>query len=388
MPSLLSRVRSGLCAATAAILLACWGPSLPAAAESTSIARVDRNGTPGENVHFTNGESATTTLFELRVDDDTTVAAYCVDVSRNVDYTAAYTMAEWPQLPGAAHAGKIVWIVRNSYPVLPLEEVAEHSGIDGLSAEQAIAGTQAAIWHFSNGIQLRPPGFGDSGAAHVHALYRYLLDHATPVAEPDAPLGLVPTEVVGETSSSLGPLTVHTTGDAPVRLTVNGIGEAALVDTDGSPVFEARDGDEILLALPADVEEGTATVYARTDQAEILPGLVYTGKDGVQTQPLVVADTATIALTVAARVSWNAPDSAASASPSGSPSDAPAPEQSASAPAPTPPAEPAAPIVAEDKRIEADLPLTGTWLGAVLAGALALLGLGAVLILVTWRRRR
>src|SRR5690606_41623172 len=61
---------------------------------------------------------------------------------------------------------------------------------------------------------------------------------------------------------------------------------------------------------------------------------------------------------------------------------------SASAPAPTPPAEPAAPIVAEDKRIEADLPLTGTWLGAVLAGALALLGLGAVLILVTWRRRR
>ncbi len=142
MPSLLSRVRSGLCAATAAILLACWGPSLPAAAESTSIARVDRNGTPGENVHFTNGESATTTLFELRVDDDTTVAAYCVDVSRNVDYTAAYTMAEWPQLPGAAHAGKIVWIVRNSYPVLPLEEVAEHSGIDGLSAEQAIAGTK------------------------------------------------------------------------------------------------------------------------------------------------------------------------------------------------------------------------------------------------------
>src|SRR5690606_3330673 len=334
----LSRVRSGLCAATAAILLACWGPSLPAAAESTSIARVDRNGTPGENVHLTNGESATTTLFELRVDDDTTVAAYCVDVSRNVDYTAAYTMAEWPQLPGAAHAGKIVWIVRNSYPVLPLEEVAEHSGIDGLSAEQAIAGTQAAIWHFSNGIQLRPPGFGDSGAAPVHALYRYLLDHGTPVAEPDAPLGLVPTEGVGETSSSLGPLTVHTTGDAPVRLTVNGIGEAALVDADGSPLFEARDGeevlrsapadvgegparppvfaardgDEILLALPAAVEEGTATVYARTDQAEILPGLVYTGKDGVQTQPLVVADTATIALTVAARVSWNAPDSAAS----------------------------------------------------------------------------
>jgi len=187
VPSLLSRVRSGLCAATAAILLACWGPSLPAAAESTSIARVDRNGTPGENVHFTNGESATTTLFELRVDDDTTVAAYCVDVSRNVDYTAAYTMAEWPQLPGAAHAGKIVWIVRNSYPVLPLEEVAEHSGIDGLSAEQAIAGTQAAIWHFSNGIQLRPPGFGDSGAAHVHALYRYLLDHATPVARTRRP---------------------------------------------------------------------------------------------------------------------------------------------------------------------------------------------------------
>lgn len=390
MSSLLSRVRRGLAASAAAVLV-CWGCPLPAAAESTSIARVDRNGVPGENVHFTSGESAATTLFDLRVDGATTVAAYCVDVSRNVDHRAAYAAARWEDLPGAAHSGEIVWIVRNSYPVLPLERVAAESGITDLSAAQAIAGTQAAIWHLSNGTRLRSDGPGGPNSQQVRALYRYLLDNATDAAEPDSALGLTPAEVVGEDSAPLGPLTVRTTSEEPVWLTVNGAGEASLVAPDGSPVTQARDGEEFLLVPPVTEETGAATVYAHAKEAEILPGLVYSGKDGVQTQPLVVAGRATVSLTVSAKVSWNAADPSPAASPSGSapvaPTAPPTPSASAAPSAASPPA-PAPPVVAEDKRVEADLPLTGTWLGAVVVAALVLLGAGTAVVLLTRRRRR
>ena len=389
MPSLLFRARRGLAVVAAAVLV-CWGLSQPAAAESTTIARVDRRGTPGEDVHFTTGESATTTLFELRVDDDTTVAAYCVDLSRNVDHRAAYAAAGWPELPGAARAGEIVWIVRNSYPALPLERLAEQSGIPSLSVAQAIAGTQAAIWHLTNGTQLRAEG---ANSAQVRDLYRYLLDHAAQAPEPEAALDLTPAEVVGEAGSSLGPLTVHTTSEAPVRLTVNGAGEAVLVDADGSPVSEARDGDEVLLALPATAEEGAATVYAHAAEAQVRPGVVYSGKDGVETQPLVVAEAAIASLTVSAKVSWNPASAEAEADGSGpsesaSPSPAPSPSASVADRAASPVPSAAAPVVAEDKRADADLPITGTWLGAVVAAALLLLGAGAVVILVTRNRQR
>ncbi|MEY9213604.1 thioester domain-containing protein [Thermobifida halotolerans] len=394
MPSLFSHVRRGLAASVAAVLIG-WALPVPAAAESTSIARVEREGVPGENVHFATGESATTTLFDLRVDDDTTVAAYCVDVSRNVDHRAAYAAAEWPDLPGAANAGEIVWIVRNSYPTLSLELLAAESGIDDLSAEQAIAGTQAAIWHLTNGTQLPTDSSDGRNSAQVRELYRYLLDNAVDSAEPDSALALSPTEVVGEASASLGPLTVHTTSETPVRLTVNGVREAALVDADGAPVTEARDGDEVLFVLPVTAEEGSATVYAHTEEAEVRPGLVYSGKDGVQTQPLVVAGTATASLTVSAKVSWNAagpaetPDAPAAASPSQTAPSAPqsAPGGSA-APSPSPPLPAAAPVIAEDKRVDSDLPITGTWLGAVVAVALVLLGAGAVTILLARRGER
>ncbi|TDQ53628.1 thioester domain-containing protein [Actinorugispora endophytica] len=400
MPSLTSLTRHGLAALAAAVLVG-WAVPLPAAAEAASVARVDRAGTPGEDIHFGTGESAATTLFDLRVDDDATVRAYCVDVSESVDHQAAYAETGWTDRTAARDPGRVNWIVRNSYPALPLERVAADSGVPGLRAEQAIAGTQAAIWHFTNGVDLAAEGPGDRNSPQARTLYEHLLDGAADVAEPSPALAIGPAEVVGEASAALGPLTVRTTSEQPVRLTVNGVEGVALVDELGDPVSEARDGDQVLLSVPAGTGTGTATVYAHAEEAAVRTGRVYTGRDGVQTQPLVAAEPATASLTVSAKVNWNAPaasdtdappaDGAPPAPPTAAePPAGPAPDSPSPVPGPEPgPSSPVA--IAEDKRAEPDLPFTGTWLGAILLAALVLLGLGAVALVASalpFRRRR
>lgn len=391
MPSITSFTRHGL-AVLAAVLLSWWVIPLPAAAESASIARVDRTGVPGEDIHLSTGDSAATTLFNLRVGDASAVGAYCVDVSTSVDHRAAYTESDWADLPAAAALGRVHWIVRNSYPALTLDRVSAASGVQGLRPEHAIAGTQAAIWHLTNGAELGPAGPDGPNSPQVRALYEYLLDNAAETAEPSPALAISPAEVVGDAPAPLGPLTVRTTSRAPVRLTVNGAEGAVLVDERGDPVVEARDGDEVLLALPAEAAEGTAAVYAHAEEATVQTGRVYTGKDGVQTQPLVAAEPAAASLTVSAKVNWNAPalPESADQAPPATPAptarpDPPSGSTGPTAPVPSPPDSPVA--IAEDKRAEPRLASTGARLVGTALAALALLTLGSAAILLVRRRR-
>ncbi|MFC7327797.1 thioester domain-containing protein [Marinactinospora rubrisoli] len=397
------------CALLVAVLVLVWAGwcATPTGAEADSIARVDRNGTPGETVRLS-GEgapAATTRLFNLRVGDTAGLPAYCVDLSTAVDHRAAYAEVDWADLPAdrpfADDPGRVRWIVAHSYPSVGLEALRAVTGIDSLSEAQAIAGTQAAIWHFSNGVELRSGGVGRHNSAEVEALYEHLVSgaaRAAPAPEPPPALALQPDVVRGEATGPLGPFTVRTTSEEPVRLTVNGVRAATLVDHDGDPVSSAVDGTEVLLRLEPGTPEGSAKVYASADAAVVSAGRLFVGRDGVQTQPLVAAAPATVSAMVSATATWTAAspapvdprpgtappaDPAPPAEPSPSPSPAGPPDGTVR---PEPTVSPL--VIAEDKRPEPDLAFTGTWLGTILLLGAASLVAGAVVMVLGYRKRR
>ncbi|MUL42699.1 TQXA domain-containing protein [Streptomonospora sp. PA3] len=387
-------------AAAAALALAAGTPS-PASAQD--IARVGPEAESGATIRLEGGDAAKTSLYRLMVDEDTAVAAYCADISTSVNPRAAYTESSWdadsaPAVHAAAPAA-LNWITAHSYPSVDLERLREESGVPGVNQAQAIAATQAAVWHHTNGIDLaQGPGRGSAGnAAPMRELYDYLLEGArlNAGAEPEATLALTPGRVErADPAAPIGPFTVHTTSPGPVAVWVGGARNGQLTGPGGEPVEQVGDGGEFFLRLPPQTPTGVATVYARVTDARVRPGRLFVGKDGVQTQPLVAADTAATGATAAVKVDWVSEEAAAEERPEPeSPgtedgdqdADEAAPPAPSASPAQTPAASPTEVVVAEDRRPEDNLARTGTWLGTILIVGLALVAVGAAVLYLTRR---
>lgn len=394
------RPLAGLAAAllTAGILV----PAAPAAAQD-GPARVEREAVAGAEVRLAGGETAQTALYRLRVDDDTSLSAYGAvlsdgpdRLSGEPDRSAAYVESGWDSVPGehpaGDPAGPVAWIVRNSYPELPVEELGERSGAGGLSAEQAIAATQTAIWHYTEGAE---PAAGQKGNdPAVLEVYRHLVTEAEGADEPAAApsLSVTPERIQGaDPTSPIGPMKARTTGAGPVSLQVGGAEGARLTDASGSTVAQVEDGEEFFLEVPEGSGAGVATVHASTTAATVQSGRPFVGKDGVTTLPLVTAEEGVTGSSAAIKADWNAParepvpsadpalEPLPSASPAETPSAAPSPE-----PSPDASASPGSP---EPER-RGPLALTGTWLGALIGiGALLVVG-GAAAMLLFRRRSR
>lgn len=78
--------------------------------------------------------------------------AYCIELEKAVKYDLELFTGPWSDFPGGNHfagdetaRGKVAWIVHNSYPQRDLEGLRAVTGIPGLTQQEAIAGTQAAI---------------------------------------------------------------------------------------------------------------------------------------------------------------------------------------------------------------------------------------------------
>ncbi|MFD0773346.1 thioester domain-containing protein [Streptomonospora algeriensis] len=395
------------CLAVAAAALAV-AAGAPAPVSAQDLSRVAPDTEQGATLRLKGGGAATTSLYRLTVGEDTSVEAYCADISTSVNTEAAYTGAAWgsdaaPEVDAAA-PGALTWITERSYPSVELERLRAESGVQGLSRPQAIAATQAAIWHHTNGVDLQPASERGSGnAATVVSLYDYLLEGARQHSEevPGAPLELTPGRVEGaDPEKPIGPLTVRTTSPGPVAVWVRGARHGQLTGAGGDPVDLVHDGEEFFLRLPAEAPAGVATVYAKVTDARVRPGRLFVGKNGVETQPLVVAESAVAVANAAVKVDWVY---------DGGPVDAqPRPEPSASAPAPgkaggaEPPSAPPATspgatrsaspspeevVVAEDRRPDDHLARTGTWVGTAVIVGLALVALGAAALYLSRRRR-
>lgn len=114
-----------------------------------------------DTIVFIDGSSARTDLIRLNPN----IAAYSLDFAglaptRPSRY-AADTWAAVPHLQTRAHESEVDWILRNSYPALStvtlsarLREAGFDLGVRNITEHEAIAGTQAAIWYLTNGLEL------------------------------------------------------------------------------------------------------------------------------------------------------------------------------------------------------------------------------------------
>ncbi len=135
-----------------------------------------------------------------------TILAYCIEYwvrAAAPDHQAAVT--SWDGFTGDNHfktdpqvREAVAWILRNSYPALSLQELSERTDTSTLTAPEAIAATQAAIWFYTDDfvsdgeltVEAAPDdeaSMADSSAENVQYIFDYLTG--------DANVGLTEEEV-------------------------------------------------------------------------------------------------------------------------------------------------------------------------------------------------
>ncbi|MFF2506108.1 Cys-Gln thioester bond-forming surface protein [Streptomyces sp. NPDC058067] len=237
-------------------------------------------------------------LFEMSVENGGTLQTYCIDIHNPTQRDAKYQETPWSgtSLSGNANAGRIRWILQNSYPqVNDLAALARESGAGTLTEKDAAAGTQVAIWRYSDGADV------DAVSPAAEKLADYLQKSARPLAEPRASLNLEPSAVSGHAGKLLGPVTVHTNAGSvsvtpPIDAAASGI---KIVDKAGKPVTSASDGGQLFFDVPEDAPDGAAalTVQASTT---VPVGRAFVSDTRSQTQILAGSSESTVSATATA----------------------------------------------------------------------------------------
>lgn len=237
-------------------------------------------------------------LFEMSVDNGGTLQTYCIDIHNPTQKDARYQETPWSgtSLNGNPDAGRIRWILQNSYPqVNDLAALARKAGAGSLTEEDAAAGTQVAIWRFSDGADV------DAVDPQAEKLADYLEKSARSLAEPRASLTLDPPAVSGHAGEKLGPVTVRTNADhvtvtPPAVAAADGV---RIVDEAGEEVTSATDGSRLFFDVPEDTADGTAalTVQASTT---VPVGRAFASETRSQTQILAGSSESTVSATATA----------------------------------------------------------------------------------------
>ncbi|MFG2308581.1 TQXA domain-containing protein [Streptomyces sp. NPDC048566] len=237
-------------------------------------------------------------LFEMSVDDGGTLQTYGVDLRNPTQRDARYREISWSgtSLSGNKDAGRIRWILQNSYPqVNDLAALAKKAGASGLTEQDAAAGTQVAIWRYSDGADV------DAVDANAEKLADFLQRHARSLPEPEASLTLAPAAVSGHAGERLGPVTVHTNADG---VTVTPPADAAtsgvrVVDEDGRPVTSAADGSRLFFDIPRDGADGSASLSVQASTS-VPVGRAFASESRSQTQILAGSSESTVSATASA----------------------------------------------------------------------------------------
>jgi len=167
-----------------------------------------------DRIVFADGSTARTDLIRLNPNLD----AYSLDFSAVAPrLPSRYQRGTWSALPHLRARGReaqIGWILSQAFPIISTAELSRKLraagyplGAGNISDHEAIAATQAAIWYFTNGLEL------DTQPLNV------------PVAVRRGPGPVISYEFDGE--PQIGGYSVWTTSDAPVGLrlqkSVNGV---------------------------------------------------------------------------------------------------------------------------------------------------------------------
>ncbi|WP_219636079.1 TQXA domain-containing protein [Streptomyces sp. AJS327] len=289
------------------------GATPAAAAEPTeppsgTTAALDGIRTYDQAVINSDGDRTTTSagLFEMAVEDGGTLQTYSIDALRTAQDDALYEEASWDASPlhGNPAAGKIRWILQNSYPqVNDVQALAKASGAKKLTPRTAAAGTQVAIWRHAEG-----PAGADIKAVDPGAekLADYLERSARQRTEPNAALRLGPAEVSGQSGGRLGPVTVHT---GAKKVAIEPAPDAAslgvqVVDAKGEKVTSASDGAHLYFDVPDGVDPGTTSVTAQIS-TKVPVGRVFTGVgEHASSQAQILAGSSQSTISTVVRGHW------------------------------------------------------------------------------------
>ncbi|MFI0925147.1 LAETG motif-containing sortase-dependent surface protein [Streptomyces sp. NPDC021012] len=236
-------------------------------------------------------------LFKMEVDGGGTLFTYCIDLRTEAKHDFDYKEVGWDQssLHNNKNAGKILWILENSYPKLSAETLGDKVGVD-LSKGEAAAGTQAAIWTLSDDVYATPK---DEDA---EKLKEYLLEKAVELDEPTASLSLSPATVSGKPGEKLGPITVTTNATAKLATAPGAPAGVQVVDQAGKPVTDAKNGDKVYLDVPAGTADGTADLTAEAT-TKVSLGRAFVSIDG-PSQTLILAGSSDSTVTAKASATW------------------------------------------------------------------------------------
>jgi TQXA domain-containing protein/LPXTG-motif cell wall-anchored protein len=317
-----ARAGAGVTGVAALLMMAA---AIPASADPAS--GVVDGGTGGYNVNVGGGGlgNLQTSLIGFKLTDGTKLGMYCVEIHTNIDRDHEMVEQPWDEYPNAdspfhQNRDKINWVLHNGFPVKSAEDlaakVAEGGATlnDGLDEKEAIAGTQAAVWHFSDDTDLNrdeplPRGGDDAAAADVVALYDYLTgdDNIGIGDQPTPALAVDPTDLSGKAGERIGPFTVNTTGSID-KLTANLPEGVKITDVDGVELdaSKIKNGSQLFLDVPADAAEGEAS-FELTASAKVDTGRLFVGKDYSEhhkTQSLIVAKAEASEITVSAGGNW------------------------------------------------------------------------------------
>ncbi len=392
-PNLRTAGRAGLAVSASALLT--FGLAAPAIAEpvetndGTVRAQYVGNHQSGDTVSM-DAETSGTNLFKLQLDDGSSLIAYCIDIETDIRASAWYTEDSWANYPGRgdfAEPGRVHWILQNGYPSVSARDLAAASNANAarVTEKEALAATQAAIWHFSNGATLT------RGRGNVTAIYDYLVENAEELSQEPAPtLNVTPNSATGQAGDTVGEFQISTNAaEVPVDLSApEGV---ELVDLSSGEVVESvGDGDRVGFAVPADADAGEASFTLETT-ATVKQGRLFKGEDADKaTQTLITAEDSEVTVNAAASAEWSKADEPAP-EPTPEPEPTPDPEPTPTDgpdPEPTPtdgPSEDDKPAPGKDE--ESTLPVTGGALAGLVAAGLAALGAGGGALYLSRKRR-
>ncbi len=252
------------------------------------------------------------------------VFSYCVELPTNLDHNRGLKEVEWDKHPNpntkfkGENAGKVLWILTNSFPTKSTNELDKLYNGDYNELE-AIAATQAAIWHFSDGIEINGATSGNKDAdADVVKLYKKLIEQAQDLkVQPKPTLDIKPTSQSGKSGQKIGPFTV-TTSATELKLTAELPDGVTITDADGKPLNVEKKGGKSELTAKSEgdkvseffvnVPEGTAKGEAKMNvsaEATLHAGRLFVAMDdSYKTQSLVIAQDSKVKVAKDAKADW------------------------------------------------------------------------------------
>jgi TQXA domain-containing protein/LPXTG-motif cell wall-anchored protein len=315
----LARTSAAVVGTSVTVMLAA---AIPAAAQTE--ARLDNRWTDGLTVNLVGHEPTKTTLIGLGVNGKH-LDTYCVELRTSVDprYPDMVEVPwdEYPSKESPFHVNrnKVNWVLHHSYPTVDLKTLGETAGVEGnVSEQEAIAATQAAIWHFSDDAELNKadatPGDQQSDA-DVLAVYDYLTGaENTGIEEPEAVLEVTPEKKSGTAGERIGPFTVSSTADK-IEVLAEFPKGVKLTDKDGNelPTADAEmkikqlNKYDVYVDVPESTQAGKGSFTANIE-APLNLGRLFIGKEyrDHPTQSLILAKSETLTLSAKAEVDWTA----------------------------------------------------------------------------------